>query len=166
MRHQKAVALTALMALAIGTLSPVASIAAAKRAVSVKGTSFGTLRFDPATGELRGDVKGKGSRLGKFKAKLRGSGGPEPDGTFAGSGTTTIRTAAGDRLRGKFTMSTSELAPDGHTAKVVITITGGSGEFAGAHGKLIVICVVGPPSQVEGLVVTTAECKWRGKLSY
>ena len=52
------------------------------------------------------------------------------------------------------------------TTTVVLTVTGGTGRFAGASGTLTVICLSGPPSQVGVLLLIEAECTFTGQVSY
>ena len=88
------------------------------------------------------------------------------DGTFAGSGTATLVAANGDHLTGTITLTQTALPNGQTTTTVVVTITGGTGRFAGASGTLTVVCLSGPPSQVGPLLLIEANCTFTGRVSY
>ena len=113
-----------------------------------------------------GAVPGVSSHLGNISVHIEGVGAPTSNGIFAGSGTATLEAADGDHLTGRITL-TQTAALDGHTTTtVVVTITGGTGRFAGANGTLTVICLSGPASQVGAMLLIKAECKFTGQVSY
>lgn len=160
MKQHRTIAVAALMAFALAIVSPASSLANAN---AVKGTGSETFRIDPQSGAISGDISGVISHLGKVTGQVEGVGASEPDGTFAGSGTVTVRAANGDQLRGTFTV---EGTPAGDEVTVVITITGGTGRFADASGTLTVICQVSSTSHVGDLVVIAGDCTLTGNISY
>jgi hypothetical protein len=132
----------------------------------IAGNGTGTISVDPATGAFTGVIPGFSSHLGKVDVQTAGVVAPTPDGTFAGSGSATIVAANGDELTGSITL-TQEALPGGRFITTIeLTITGGTGRFADATGDLTVICHSGPPDQVGGILVITANCEFTGQVSY
>lgn len=136
-------------------------VSALDRAVTVTGRGTGTIRLDPATGAFTGGESGVGSVLGTYTVRLQGRATLAADGTVTGAGTATIVAANDDQLTGDFTVT-----GDGHTQRVVVTITGGTGRFASATGTLTVICDSGPSHQEGPVLVLEHECTMNGTLSW
>ena len=155
------------LVVALAVLSPASALAnAGGTDRPIKGAGTGTISLEPATGAFTGVVPGVSSHLGDITVHIEGVGARAADGTFAGSGTATLVAANGDEVTGSITLSQTAL-PDGHTVTtVVVTITGGTGRFAGASGTLTVICLSGPPSQVGAMLLIKADCKFTGQISY
>ena len=155
------------LVVALAVLSPASALAnTGGTDRPIKGAGTGTISLEPATGAFTGVVPGVSSHLGDITVHIEGVGARAADGTFAGSGTATLVAANGDEMTGSITLSQTAL-PDGHTVTtVVVTITGGTGRFAGASGTLTVICLSGPPSQVGATLLIKAECKFTGRISY
>lgn len=155
------------LVLAFAAVSPASVLAKAggtDRPVTGAGT--GTISLDPVTGAFTGDVPGVSSQLGKVAVHIDGVGVPNADGTITGPGTMRMVAANGDELTGTIALTQTAL-PGGHTmTTVVVTITGGSGRFAGASGTLTVVCDSGPPDHVGEVLLITVHCKWTGQLSY
>jgi hypothetical protein len=132
----------------------------------VQGTGSETISLDPVSGALTGDIAGISSHLGELTGRVEGTGAPTPEGGFAASGSVTIVAANGDRLTGTFTLANTGVVETGSTVTVVVTITGGTGHFAGARGTLTVICLVATAYQVEAMFVSTGKCSMTGTISY
>ncbi len=165
-RSRKAIALGGL-ALAFAVLSPAAALAnAGGTDRPIKGSGTGTITLNPVTGAFTGVVPGVSSHLGNVTVQIEGTGARLSDGSFAGSGTTTIVAANGDELTGTMTLTQTVLPTGRTTTTVAVTITGGTGQFADASGTLTVICDSGPPGLVDGLLVIEANCKFTGQVSY
>ncbi len=163
---RNAVALAALV-LAFAVLSPASAPAKAGGTDRpMEGSGSGTITLDPVTGAFTGVVPGVSSHLGEVTVQIEGTGAPTSDGTFAGSGTTTIVAANGDELTGTMTLTQTVLPTGRTTTTVAVTITGGTGRFADASGTLTVICQSGGPALVDGLLLIKAECKFTGQVSY
>ena len=127
------------------------------------GLRLGNDHPGSVTGAFTGVVPGVSSHLGEVTVQIEGTGAPTSDGSFAGSGTTTIVAANGDELTGTMTLTRRMLPTGRTTTTVAVTITGGTGRFADASGTLTVICQSGGPALVDGLLLIKAECKFTGQ---
>jgi hypothetical protein len=167
MTKHRLIALASTTILALTILTPASALASTRTEHPMTGQSSGTLSINLLTGDFTGDTAGTSSDLGRFSSHLEGNGAVTPDNTFQGSGTTVrIVAANGDTLKGTFTLTTTPLLSTGHTATLVITITGGTGRFTNATGTLTVICEVTPGGQVGPLLTSSADCTMSGTLAY
>jgi hypothetical protein len=131
---------TALLAsacvLVLAALAPAAALAKAggtDRPWKSSATATGTLDLTTLTATSVGE--GHAAHLGKVTQNLTIALTPTGPGTFTGAGTATIVSANGDQLFGTFTETLTTTGPDLGFA-FVITITGGTGRFADASGRM------------------------------
>jgi hypothetical protein len=180
MTTRKAIAVAGLV-LALAILSGAASaLANAGGSRPVKGTDSATINLDLRTLHLTVEGMGVGTLIGHYKTHVQGqverftAGDHFP--RLEASGTLAIvaangdqpTPANGDQLTGSFKLHTSDLAPEGHTSWLDITVSGGTGRFEGAQGKLATTCQVGPGDRdrVPGMLISKATCTGTGALSY
>jgi hypothetical protein len=100
-----------------------------------KSSATATGRLDLATLQAASVGSAQAAHLGKVTQTLTIALTPTAPGTFTGAGTTTIVAANGDQLFGAFT-ETLTRTPQHLEFAFVITITGGTGRFADASGRL------------------------------
>jgi hypothetical protein len=130
------------LALAIAALAP-ASALAKKGGMDrpVKGKASGEGVFCPVTGAGSGDSHGQATHLGKFTAhaELQVTGFTPPN-IFEAVGNFTLVAANGDEVTGTLAGTSMATGPGpiftGHIATYVLTITGGTGRFDGASGRI------------------------------
>lgn len=120
--------------LAVAAMSPSAALAAANgTSRPLTGTATGTTTTDLLTGATTVDATGHLSHLGTVTAHFDLTLAPTSASTFAYAGTGSDVAANGDKLfvsltgSGTFTPTTAEGTTN-------LTITGGTGRFAGASG--------------------------------
>ena len=164
MTTRKALALAGL-ALALAILSPASALAGAGgTSRPVKGTISGMARLNLLTGAFAADVGGVTTHVGNYTAHSEGNA-VIAGGTLVGSSVTTIIAADGDQLTGTGEVSTAD-TPAGHTATQIITVTGGTGRFAGATGTLRTTVLSTGFSLVGDTVVRHDEGTVSGEISY
>jgi hypothetical protein len=124
------------LALAVAALSPASAPAKAGGTDRPwKSSATATATLDLVTLRATSAGSGHAAHLGKVTQNLTIALTPTGPGTFTGAGTTTIVAANGDQLFGTFTetLTTTGLHPE---FAFVITITGGTGRFADASGRM------------------------------
>jgi hypothetical protein len=134
----------ATVALVIAALAPGSALAKAGGTNRpVKGTMSGLGAESLATASGTADEAGKATHLGKFSfhadASLTSF---TPPNVFELEGTFTMVAANGDQLVGTLTGTSTATGPGpignytGHDATFDVKITGGTGRFVGARGRL------------------------------
>lgn len=149
---------------ALGASGAVAQTGGTNR--PIKGTVSGPSVLDLSTGSFVQDLKGTESHLGRVTAHQTGTLTPTGPNAFSVSGTGVLTAANGDELFTAFSGSgTADAAGNvqGHTA---ITITGGTGRFAGASGAETGTFST-PPGSLSGTTLTsTLTNSIKGTISY
>ena len=154
--------------LAVAALSPPAALGKATGPVrQLSGTSSSTTTVDLVAGTGRVSGSGRLSHLGRFaftnditSFTLTG-----PD-TFRLTLTATLVAANGDRVCTAAT-GTGTLTRAGSETRLVSTITGGTGRFAGASGTLTSRISSGAVASTLGTSLTTRDSEThKGRISY
>ena len=158
MRKIRTFALAVALALSAFYLVP-AAVSAADKAVDIKGKASASGRLELATGFVTEAGSGTLSHLGKFTYRLAGEGKFNyENGTFSGSGSVTIVGANGDELSGGYTVTGTQTS-----GTAVITITGGTGRFAGASGTLTMTATTAMRLEGQFVEFDVAET-WDGQI--
>ena len=130
------------------------------------GSLSGTISVNVATGAIVGDDTGHISHLGTASLHYAGVVTPTAEaGTYVGSADVVIVAANGDRLTGTADV-TSRATATGQTTTVVVTITGGTGRFAHAHGTLTFTCISSSLHQEGDVLIGDDQCTVDGHLTY
>ena len=167
-RKGATVVVTAAAAIAVAALSSAPASAAAKGAERpVKGYVSGTDNIHRPTFGLTAHVGGALSHLGEnVTADFDGSGTLTPQGTTIAIGDVLITADNGDTLTGDFTIRGPAPSFVVHEIDVEIVVTGGSGRFDDAAGRLESTQVV-RPFAFDGVTLQQAsEGRVSGRLSY
>ena len=150
---RKAVTTLALTLACAVALAPAPAVASDHdKTRDVHGKSSGTVWVDVRTGEIGGQVTAVLSNIGKIDVQAF----PIPDDVVGFAHGTFLWTHAnGDTIVGTYTAQGAPPTTDVHTADWVFTITGGTGRFASATGKvwahLLLTPFQGPPIVAETL---------------
>jgi hypothetical protein len=124
------------LVLALVALAPASALAKAGGTDRPwKSSATATATLDLVTLCATSAGSGQATHLGKVTQNLTIALTPTGPGTFTGVGTTTIVAANGDQLFGTFTEALTTTGPHIGFA-FVITITGGTGRFADASGRM------------------------------
>ena len=110
----------------------------------VSGVATGEARINVATLAIGADVDLRLSHIGSGTARFQGQGVLSPGDIFRAVGPFTITTTDGDTLSGAFTLNGIRPSLDVHPIGVIMTVTGGTGRFAGASGTLVTAPLVEP----------------------
>ncbi len=154
--------------LAVAALGATAALGTANntdRPLKVQGKGTETAVIDLATGLGSGDGRGHLSRLGKvtFHDDIRSLAFDGANVSFVG--TATYVAANGDKLFAT-TAATGALTPTGLRITIVDTITGGTGRFAGASGRITRHARDNGRTQTGSIVTTQLRICMSGRISY
>ena len=118
-----------------------------------KGTVSGPRLFDLSTGSFVADLTGTESHLGRVTYDITGTVIVTGLNSFTVSGTGGVTAANGDQLFTAFSGSGTIDAAGGTAGQSAITVTGGTGRFAGASGEQT-DRFSAPPGSLNGTTLT------------
>lgn len=105
-----------------------------------RGHDTGIARLNLLTNHYELERVGTATHFGRYAATVEGNGAwNEAHTVFASTGTFVITTASADEIFGTLVAEATEFTESGHTSTAVLTVTGGTGRFAGAGGTVTVI---------------------------
>lgn len=118
-----------------------------------KGTVSGPRVFDLSTGSFVADLTGNESHLGRVTQDLTGTVIVTGLNSFTVRGTGIVTAANGSKLFTAFSGSGTIDATGGTAGQSAVTVTGGTGRFAGASGEQT-DTFSAPPGSLNGTTLT------------
>ena len=156
-------ALTVLVALGPST----AAAERHRKTYQLQGKVWGIVSFNVQTREIVGISRGRLSHIGKVLLHMRGIAAP-PGEPYTGPFTIVARN--GDRITGTYELIGGTFNPDFHSANMAMTITGGTGRYAGATGSfprgLVYLTPFEFPTAGSPFLLETVESAPRGHITY
>ncbi len=157
----------AALALAVAALAPASALAKSGGTDRpVKGSGSGTVSIYLPTFAITGDLTGAATHLGEYTAHVEATGTLTPEGTVLATGTQTTVADNGDQLTGPVTITGPAPSTTVHQTTAVMTVTGGTGRFAGASGTLTTTSEATPFSFDGVTLLESLETTTTGDISY